>query len=122
MRDLAIAAVVAVSVVAPACAHDVAWYRDHDTEREAVIRACRNDARYARTAECANAEQGQTAAWSRQLQRRDATLSGDLYDPRYYAGDGLVLQRTLNECNTRPIFVTPGMCEAARKGAALRGR
>ena len=56
------------------------------------------------------------------LDERNAGINNELYDPRHYAADGLILRQALNECNTKLIFMTPGMCEAARKGVALRGK
>jgi len=115
--------------------HDIPWYMGHDAARSATLNLCRNDHRFARDADCLNAETaedrlyGQRAARKGQLAQgrsRSSVFDDDLLSPKYWADNRIVRLGTLAGCNRPVPTVQPDVCAAARQGdtldAARRGQ
>ena len=113
----------------------VPWYEEHGGERVVTIRLCRNDERFARLAECANAELAQNRIDARDRanaaglngRRRVPTIDEVLSSPRYYAENRVARAGVLAECASGGGMGHPARdCAAARAGAAMdqgaRGR
>jgi len=108
--------------------HDIPWYMGHDAARLATLNLCRNDHRFARDADCLNAETaedrlyGQRAARKGQLAQgrsRSSVFDDDLLSPKYWADNRLARIGTLAECKTALTRYPPDVCAAARQGDAL---
>lgn len=120
----ALAALLAVSGVAEAAParRTIPWYMSHQSERAATIAACRDDATYARSPDCANAEMAETRLWagrarngapaaSRRQSLIEALNSPDLYSNRMFR------TATLANCRAGNPMMTARECGvAARAG------
>ncbi len=116
--------------------HDIPWYMGHDAARSATLNLCRNDHRFARDADCLNAETAEDRLWGQRAAKgaapgqRQAQKGGGLFDdlisPQYWAANRLLRAGTLAGCNRPVPTVEPDVCAAARQGDALdatrRGR
>lgn len=104
--------------------HSIPWFESRPVEREAALRACRDDERLARLAVCANAEHaanrvGARVRAARAQPRRHGSIEGILSDPDYYAGNRVARAAALAECAAPGNAVPARHCAAARAGAAL---
>ena len=119
--------------------HDIPWYMAHDAARSATLNLCRNDHRFARDADCLNAETAEDRLWGQRAARgrqqaqaqpqgrpRSSMFDDDLLSPQYWADNRLARTGTLAECKTTLTRYPPDVCAAARQGDALdtarRGR
>jgi len=116
--------------------HDISWYMSHDAARSATLNLCRNDHRFARDADCLNAETAEDRLWGQRAARgaapgqRQVQKGGGLFDeltsPQYWANNRLLRSGTLAGCNKPVPTEQPDVCAAARQGdamdAARRGR
>lgn len=106
----------------------VPWYEEHGGERVVTIRLCRNDERFARLAECANAELAQNRVDARTRanaaglngRRRTPTIDEVMADPRYWAQNRVARAGVLAECASGGgMGHSARECAAARAGAAM---
>jgi hypothetical protein len=116
--------------------HDIPWYMGHDAARSATLNLCRNDHRFARDADCLNAETAEDRLWGQRAAKgaapgqRQAQKGGGLFDdltsPQYWADNRLSRLGVLASCKHPPTIYQPDVCAAAQQGdsldAARRGR
>ncbi len=112
--------------------HDIPWYMANNAARSATLNLCRNDHRFARDADCLNAETaedrlyGQRAARGVGLGQTQAQKGGGLFDdltsPQYWAANRAGRQGLLVGCNRPVPTVQADVCAAARQGDALDTR
>lgn len=112
--------------------HDIPWYMSHDAARSATLNLCRNDHRFARDADCLNAETAEDRLWGqraakgvglgqKQAQNRAGPFD-DLTSPQYWAANRAGRQGLLIGCNRPVPTVQADVCAAARQGDALDAR
>ncbi len=102
--------------------HDIPWYAAHPAERNAILKFCQSDHRFARNLDCLNAETGGTQAWGEESARRAGLRGGpfdDLTNPQYWANNGLSRIAALASCAHPPTVYDRDTCAAARQGAAI---
>jgi len=94
--------------------HTVDWFRTHQAEREAELKACQNDHSLDNQAECRNALSGAHAALA------DSFLASQPNepeaDPAYYEHDAGLIAMTLAACDRNGA--PPSWCAAARTASA----
>jgi hypothetical protein len=94
--------------------HTVDWYRTHQTEREAELKACQNDHSLDDDAECRNALSGDHAALADSFVT--APSKEPEADPAFYGRNGPLIAMTLSMCarNAAP----QSWCAAAQTASA----
>ena len=102
--------------------HDIPWYVAHPAAREATLKLCQSDHRFARDVDCLNAETAGTKAWGEQSAKRAGLHGGpfdDLVSPRYWAAETLGRKGVLWGCACPVPSYQPDVCAAARQGEAI---
>lgn len=99
--------------------HTVDWYRTHQTEREAELKACQNDHSLDNQAECRNALSGAHAALADSFAASMPTKEPEA-DPAYYGHDAGMIAMTLSMCSRHEA--PPSWCKAAQTASDNRTR
>ena len=112
----------------PASLHDIPWYMANDAARAATLKLCRNDHRFARDVDCANAETAEDRLWSQRAAKggqqsqgrsRSSVFDDDLLSPQYWADNRLTRIGVLASCKNRVTIYQPDVCAAAQQGDTL---
>lgn len=123
MRKLVAAALFLLPVVAHAdraeSVHPVSWWMAHPAELRQVLALCHDNAAYARTATCGNAE----AAASGLEARNAPDLASLLRDPRYWSANPIARAGELAKCRSGTSMFAAD-CPAVSQSAlqALQGQ
>ncbi len=116
--------------------HDIPWYMANNAARAATLNLCRNDHRFARDADCLNAETAEDRLYGQRAARgigpgqtqaqKGGGLFDDLTSPQYWAANRLARIGVIASCKHPPTIYAPDICAAAQQGDALdvgrRGR
>lgn len=111
---------VAVCLLASSAAlaepnRDIPWFMGHQAAREATLKICRNDHRFARDVTCLNAETAADRAWA--TQRGQRPMPTEFQTPSFYATNDLTRITTLALCRKHPgVMYSPRTCAAAEAG------
>ncbi len=125
-------AVVALGLSSAAGAQevrDIPYFMRSPDARAATLKLCRNDHRYDRAPECANAASAEDRLWELRLRAGVATPAGagrvpslDTWQlsPTYWAQNRLARKSTLVTCRNHPGMMYPArVCAAAEQGDTM---
>lgn len=108
---------------------DIPYFMRSPTERAATLKLCRDDHRYDRRPECANAASAEDRLWA--MRQRAGTpeqpgsravpnLDTFQLSPTYWARSRLARRATLATCRLHPGMAYPAkVCAAAEQGELL---
>lgn len=108
---------------------DIPYFMRSPEARAATLKVCRNDHRYDRAPECANAASAEDRLWAMRLRAGTSNQAGvhaapnlDTFQlsPSYWARTRLARRATLATCRLHPGMVyPPKVCAAAEQGEIL---
>ena len=108
---------------------DIPYFMRSPEARAATLKLCRNDHRYDRAPECANAASAEDRLWAMRLRagvpeqtgaRAVPNLDTFQLSPTYWARTRLARRATLATCRPHPGMAYPAkVCAAAEQGEVL---